>query len=246
MQYIQEDGTKRFAKDSRKEGCFHAVGGLDALAKAPALVIAEGYATAGSLSQTLGFATVAAFDSGNLMQVAKALHDKFPDKPIIIAGDDDKHLEATQAVNPGRSKAEEAAKAVGGKILLPIFAPGEATYPKELAPVTPQAYREHLIATKTLDDAQKEPERMQLTEQQIIELKSAQLSAEQLAALNKMKQYTDFNDLVTKSELGKESIVRQVNSVVEALIEKHQAQKVQQQESIQQHENRPRRAAKIG
>jgi hypothetical protein len=41
-QYIQEDGTKRFAKDSRKEGCFHAVGGLDALAKAPALVIGDG------------------------------------------------------------------------------------------------------------------------------------------------------------------------------------------------------------
>lgn len=131
MQYIKEDGTKRFAKDSRKEGCFHAVGGLDALAKAPALVIGEGYATAGSLSQTLGFATVAAFDSGNLVQVAKALHEKFPDKPIIIAGDDDKHLEATQGINPGRSKAEEAAKAVGGKILLPIFAPGEqAANPK--------------------------------------------------------------------------------------------------------------------
>ena len=26
MQYIQEDGTKRFAKNSRKEGCFHVVG----------------------------------------------------------------------------------------------------------------------------------------------------------------------------------------------------------------------------
>src|SRR3546814_17976683 len=44
MQYIQEDGTKRFAKDSTKEGCFHPVGGMDALAAAPALVIAEGYA----------------------------------------------------------------------------------------------------------------------------------------------------------------------------------------------------------
>lgn len=124
MQYIQEDGTKRFAKDSRKEGCFHVIGGMDALAQAPALVIGEGYATAGSLSQSLGFATVAAFDSGNLPHVAKALHEKFPNKPIVIAGDDDKHLEATQGVNPGRSKAEEAAKAVGGKVLLPIFAPG--------------------------------------------------------------------------------------------------------------------------
>jgi putative DNA primase/helicase len=125
MQYIQEDGTKRFAKDSRKEGCFHVVGGMDALAKAPALVIGEGYATAGSLSQSLGFATVAAFDSGNLPLVAKVLHEKFPDKLVIIAGDDDKHLEATQGVNPGRAKAEEAAKAVGGKALFPIFAPGE-------------------------------------------------------------------------------------------------------------------------
>jgi putative DNA primase/helicase len=108
MQYIQEDGTKRFAKNSRKEGCFHVIKGMDALARAPALVIAEGYATASSLSQSLGFATVAAFDSGNLPHVARALHAKFPDKPVIIAGDDDRHLEATQGVN-----------------LLPIFAPGE-------------------------------------------------------------------------------------------------------------------------
>ena len=125
MQYIQEDGTKRFAKDSRKEGCFHVVGGMEALAQAPALVIGEGYATASSLSQTLGFATVAAFDSGNLPYVAKALHEKFPDKPIIIAGDNDQHLEATQGVNPGKTKARAAANAVGGKVLLPIFAPGE-------------------------------------------------------------------------------------------------------------------------
>ncbi|MHB8977464.1 MAG: strawberry notch-like NTP hydrolase domain-containing protein [Trichloromonadaceae bacterium] len=125
MQYIQEDGTKRFAKDSRKEGCFHVVGGLDALAKAPALVIGEGYATASSLSKTLGFAVVAAFDSGNLPAVAEALHKQYPDKPVVIAGDDDKDQEIKKGINPGRRKAEEAAKAVGGVMLLPIFAPGE-------------------------------------------------------------------------------------------------------------------------
>ena len=43
-QYIQEDGTKRFAKGTRKEGCFHVVGGMAELSKAPAIVIAEGYA----------------------------------------------------------------------------------------------------------------------------------------------------------------------------------------------------------
>jgi antirestriction protein ArdC len=35
MQYVREDGSKRFAKDGRKEGCFHVVGqGLDELARA--------------------------------------------------------------------------------------------------------------------------------------------------------------------------------------------------------------------
>ncbi|CAE6824269.1 DNA primase TraC [Paraburkholderia aspalathi] len=121
MQYIQEDGTKRFAKNSRKEGCFHAIGGLDAIAAAPALVIGEGYATAASVSQALGYATVAAFDSGNLEAVAKALHATFPDKPVVIAGDDDQAVDN----NPGKTKAKEAARAVGGTAFFPIFAPGE-------------------------------------------------------------------------------------------------------------------------
>jgi putative DNA primase/helicase len=99
------------AKDSRKEGCFHPIGGFDAIAKALALVIAESYATAASLSEALGFGTVAAFDSGNLPYVVKALQARISDKPIIIAGDSDQHLEATQGVNPGKRKAEEAAKA---------------------------------------------------------------------------------------------------------------------------------------
>lgn len=220
MQYIQEDGTKRFAKDSRKEGCFHVVGGMDALAQAPALVIGEGYATASSLSESLGFATVAAFDSGNLPQVAKALHEKFPDKPVIIAGDDDRHLEATQGVNPGKSKAQEAAKLTGGKVLLPIFAPGENSYPTDLEPVTPEKFREHQRTGNTLDD-------------------------KQLAALNRMKGKTDFNDLATKSELGKDGINRQVRAVVDSVIEKHQ-ERTQTQERVQKQEQRPRRAAKIG
>lgn len=220
MQYIQEDGTKRFAKDSRKEGCFHVVGGMDALAQAPALVIGEGYATASSLSESLGFATVAAFDSGNLPQVAKALHEKFPDKPVIIAGDDDRHLEATQGVNPGKTKAQEAAKLTGGKVILPIFAPGENSYPADLEPVTPEKYREHQRTGNTLDD-------------------------KQLAALDRMKGKTDFNDLATKSELGKDGINRQVRAVVDSVIEKHQ-ERTEKQERVQKQEQRPRRAAKIG
>ena len=130
MQYIREDGTKRFAKDCRKSGCFHPVGGMEALKQAPVLVVAEGYATAASLTEALGVATVAAFDSGNLPSVATALHERYPEKAIVIAGDDDRHLVEKIGKNPGREKAEKAAQAVGGEVVFPLFAPGE----RETAP----------------------------------------------------------------------------------------------------------------
>jgi putative DNA primase/helicase len=204
IQAIQPDGTKRFAKDSRKEGCFHVLGGMPALAQAPALVISEGYATAGSLSQSLGFATIAAFDAGNLVHVAKALQQKFPAKPVIIAGDDDRHLALTHGVNTGRIKAQEAAAATGGHLLLPIFAPGEGSYLAGLAPITPERYRAH---GRT----------------------GAGLSKTQLAALEQMKRHTDFNDLATRSVLGRDAIDRQVRPFVSAVIRQHQACAEQQQ-----------------
>ncbi|KTD55145.1 DNA primase traC [Legionella sainthelensi] len=126
VQYIAEDGTKRFAKDSRKEGCFHVLGGLEKLSGTPVIVIAEGYATAAAIKDATGLpAVVSAFDSGNLKPVAKALHDKYPNTPIIVAADDDKHLELTKGINPGKEKGKEAADSVNGFIILPAFAPGE-------------------------------------------------------------------------------------------------------------------------
>ena len=130
MQYIREDGTKRFAKNCRKTGCFHPVGGMEALKQSPVLVIAEGYATAASLTEALGFATVAAFDSGNIQSVATALHERYPEKAVLIAGDDDRHLVDRIGKNPGREKAEKAAQSVGGEVVFPLFAPGE----RETAP----------------------------------------------------------------------------------------------------------------
>ncbi|QOJ24438.1 MAG: DUF1738 domain-containing protein [Gammaproteobacteria bacterium] len=129
VQTIQPSGSKLFATGSRKENNFHVVGGesqgLTALDAAPAIVIAEGYATADTLSQALGYPVIAAFDSGNLPKVAKDLHAKYPHKPIIIAGDDDHHLESTLGKNPGKEKALEAAALVNGFAVFPVFAPGE-------------------------------------------------------------------------------------------------------------------------
>lgn len=245
MQYIHEDGTKRFAKDSKKEGCFHPIGGMEALAAAPVLVISEGYATAAQVAEAVGHATVAAFDSGNLEAVAKALHAKFPDKPVIIAGDDDRHLVMTHGNNPGRAKAEAAAAAVGGKAIFPIFAPGENTYPPELPPITPKSYKTHLQAEQRLADAA--AGKVKLADGEADKLKASMLSEAQVAALSRMKQHTDFNDLAHKSELGLEGVRRQLDAAVSQVREEQQRRQEQKQvEKQQQLERRPRRVARIG
>jgi putative DNA primase/helicase len=190
MQFINEDGRKRFAKDSRKEGCFHVVGGFEELKSAPALVISEGYATAAQLKQALGYGTVCAFDAGNLAMVAQALHQKFPGKPVIIAGDDDRHLELTHGINPGRKSAEEAANLVAGKLLVPVFAPGENGFPADLDTVTPASYREHQRSGNVISPAQR-------------------------AALSRMRSFTDFNDLANSSELGRDGLDRQLRAAME-------------------------------
>lgn len=126
LQTILEDGSKRFAKGGRMNGSFHVVGGdLAAIEKADVLILAEGYATAASVREAADRPVIAAFNAGNLKPVAEALHARFPDKPILIAGDDDRRTELKIGTNPGRDKAAAAAEAVGGRTVFPQFAPGE-------------------------------------------------------------------------------------------------------------------------
>ena len=129
VQTIQPSGAKFFVTGSKKESHFHVVDvenrGLAALDAAPAIVISEGYATADTLSQALDAPVVAAFDSGNLSKVAQVLHERYPHKPIVIAGDDDFTQESVNGINPGREKAIEAAKLANGVAVFPTFAPDE-------------------------------------------------------------------------------------------------------------------------
>lgn len=66
---------------------------------------------------------VVAFDCGNLLAVAEAVHATFPDRPILLAADND-HARVNAAGVPeniGILKAEAAAKAVGGQVVAPQF-----------------------------------------------------------------------------------------------------------------------------
>ena len=103
-----------FCYGGRVAGCFFT------LADKPdgTLVVCEGYATGASIHEATGFAVVCAMNCGNLLAVSKALREKFPQREIIIAADNDQFTDG----NPGVTKAMEAAKTIHAKIAIPQFA----------------------------------------------------------------------------------------------------------------------------
>ena len=84
-QTITPDGTKRFTVGMAKEGAFGPIGG----ALEGTCYIAEGWATAASVSASTGRPAVFALDSGNLPKVAAILQKIRPDAKFIIAADND-------------------------------------------------------------------------------------------------------------------------------------------------------------
>lgn len=118
LQTIDATGRKSFQKDARAHGGHFVIGDP---ARAGTLLIAEGYATAATVHQATGLPVAVAFHAGNLVAVADAYRAHYPDKVIVIAGDND-HRKAQQGQpNVGRDKAHEAAARVGGIALLPAF-----------------------------------------------------------------------------------------------------------------------------
>jgi len=120
---------KDFLPGGEKAGKFHLIGEL---AEGVPLCVAEGYATAASIHQATGWPVAVAFDAGSLEPVARALREASPGARFIICADDDHRT----AGNPGRSKAEAAARAVGGVVAVPAFGlerPDSATDFNDLA-----------------------------------------------------------------------------------------------------------------
>ena len=120
-QAISEDGTKQFMKGGRVQGGQHQIGEIRA---AGPIIIAEGYATAATLHELTRYAATVAFTASNLRPVAEALRGRYPDREIIIAGDNDRGREEAGQVNVGKEKAQEAAQAISGPAVLPPFEGG--------------------------------------------------------------------------------------------------------------------------
>lgn len=122
IQYIWPNGKKKFHPGSNTKGVYF-------VAQAPEnhthIVICEGAATAATLAAMDATALViAAMNTGNIVRVARVIRDNHPDDRIIIAGDDDRDTEKRIGINPGRTKAIEAARAIGAEYAIPEFPPG--------------------------------------------------------------------------------------------------------------------------
>ena len=112
LQTITAEGDKRFLPGGRVKGCYLSIG-----RPSGRIVVAEGYATAATIHEDTGSAVAVAFNSGNLLQVAKALRSKYPCIDLVIAADDDWQTPG----NPGLVAATEAARQVGGLLARPDF-----------------------------------------------------------------------------------------------------------------------------
>lgn len=115
LQFIGPDGGKRFLTGGRIAGCYFAMGRPNGV-----LLLCEGYATGATLHQATRHAVAVAFNCGNLRAVALALRAKFPTLRIVVCADNDTRTPG----NPGVTRAQEAAQAVGGAVVIPSFAGG--------------------------------------------------------------------------------------------------------------------------
>ncbi len=116
LQRIFPDGSKRFYPGGRVSGCWSPIEGE----KGP-LYICEGWATGATINKLTGRLVVCAMNAGNLTHVAKAMRERYPDRYLVIAGDNDRFTDG----NPGKAAAIDAARAVGGEWMIPDFPEGE-------------------------------------------------------------------------------------------------------------------------
>lgn len=79
------------------------------------VLICEGFATGATLHEQTGHRIYLAFTANNLAAVCRIVREKLPNAVIVCAADNDTET----AGNPGLTKANEAAAAVAGSVIVP-------------------------------------------------------------------------------------------------------------------------------
>lgn len=113
LQFISANGDKYFLPTGKTKGGFFIINPESR----GRVYIAEGYATGASIAEATGACVYVAFNCGNLYDVASIVKKRHAGEVIVIAGDDDRFT----AGNAGRSKAMQAAQALGLDVVFPVF-----------------------------------------------------------------------------------------------------------------------------
>lgn len=125
---------KGFVKDGRKAGLFTVAGAAPSAFfqtlendQSSPLVFAEGYATGDTVARLAGGPCLVTFDSGNIDAVVRQFRERDPDRPLLIASDND-HRAALEIgadgkpkPNVGLVKSQAAAEAHGAGVMVPSF-----------------------------------------------------------------------------------------------------------------------------
>lgn len=115
-----EEKAANIEYSAKKQGCFFTVGAKD-ISKVDPIIVTEGFATAASVFEATKIPTIAAVDAGNIDHVLKAIKEKYPNKEIIIAGDNDVSKELEGKPNVGKITALSMAKKYDAKAAYPMF-----------------------------------------------------------------------------------------------------------------------------
>lgn len=113
LQYINKKGKKQFEVGSAITGNYYKI----AKEESEIILIGEGYATVASAYMATKFICIVAFNKGNLVEVAKNVRERYPEKRIIILADNDRWTES----NPGITASMEAAQEINGYVAWPHF-----------------------------------------------------------------------------------------------------------------------------
>jgi len=128
VQRISPTGFKQYVEHGRVKGCYNVIGDKDRIANTDeAILISTGFGTSAAISEAMDRPVVVTFQDSNMETVALNLREQYPDREIIILGDDDRHLplKSPPLKNSGREAAEKTAASVSGVALFPKFSDRE-------------------------------------------------------------------------------------------------------------------------
>ncbi len=150
MQRISPTGFKQYVENGRVKGCYNVIFDKDRIENTDeAILISTGFGTSAAINEAMDRPVVVTFQDSNMETVGLKLYEKYPDREIIILGDDDRDLplKSPPLKNSGREAAEkQTADSISGVAIFPKFSDRENG--SEFADFADTSKRQRMVALK--------------------------------------------------------------------------------------------------